>query len=62
MAVGEDDRGRKQYIYHERWRELRDLLNFYRLITFAEQLPPIRATSKPNCGAARSIATRCWRR
>jgi DNA topoisomerase-1 len=43
MAVGEDDRGRKQYIYHERWRELRDLLNFYRLITFAEQLPTIRA-------------------
>lgn len=43
MAVGEDDRGRKQYIYHERWRELRDLLNFYRLITFAERLPAIRA-------------------
>jgi DNA topoisomerase-1 len=42
LAVGEDDRGRKQYIYHERWRELRDLLNFYRLITFAEQLPTIR--------------------
>ncbi len=43
MAVGEDDRGRKQYIYHERWRELRDLLNFYRLINFAEQLPAVRA-------------------
>ncbi len=43
MAVGEDDRGRKQYIYHERWRELRDLLNFYRLISFAEHLPLIRA-------------------
>ncbi|MDP9093092.1 MAG: DNA topoisomerase IB [Actinomycetota bacterium] len=42
MAVGEDDRGRKQYIYHARWRELRDLLNFYRLITFGEQLPTIR--------------------
>jgi DNA topoisomerase I len=43
LAVGEDDRGRKQYIYHERWRGLRDLLNFYRLISFAEHLPPIRA-------------------
>ena len=42
LAIGEDDRGRKQYIYHERWRELRDLLNFYRLINFAEHLPPIR--------------------
>ncbi len=43
MVVGEDERGRKQYIYHERWRELRDLLNFYRLITFAEQLGPVRS-------------------
>jgi DNA topoisomerase-1 len=43
MAVGEDDRGRKQYIYHERWRELRDMLNFYRLIAFAEHLPTVRA-------------------
>jgi DNA topoisomerase I len=43
LAVGEDDRGRKQYIYHEKWRALRDLLNFYRLISFAEHLPPVRA-------------------
>jgi DNA topoisomerase-1 len=42
LAVGEDDRGRKQYIYHERWRELRDLLNFYRLISFAEHLSAVR--------------------
>jgi DNA topoisomerase I len=42
VAVGEDERGRKQYIYHERWRTLRDLLNFYRLITFGEYLPVIR--------------------
>jgi DNA topoisomerase-1 len=42
MAVGEDDRGRKQYVYHPRWRELRDVLNFYRLITFGERLPTIR--------------------
>ncbi|MBV9594227.1 MAG: DNA topoisomerase IB [Actinobacteria bacterium] len=42
MAVGEDDRGRKQYIYHERWRTLRDMLNFYRLISFGEHLPRVR--------------------
>jgi DNA topoisomerase-1 len=42
MAIGEDDRGRKQYIYHERWRDLRDQLNFYRLISFGEHLPEIR--------------------
>jgi DNA topoisomerase-1 len=42
MAVGEDDRGRKQYLYHQRWRELRDMLNFYRLISFGERLPLVR--------------------
>lgn len=43
LAVGEDDRGRRQYVYHERWRSLRDQLNFYRLIGFGEALPVIRA-------------------
>jgi DNA topoisomerase-1 len=43
LAVGEDDRGRRQYIYHERWRSLRDQLNFYRLIGFGDALPMIRA-------------------
>ncbi|HET6877563.1 MAG TPA: DNA topoisomerase IB [Jatrophihabitans sp.] len=43
LAVGEDDRARRQYIYHERWRALRDQLNFYRLIGFGEALPTIRA-------------------
>jgi len=43
LATGEDDRGRKQYIYHPRWRAIRDLLNFYRLILFAEQLSTIRS-------------------
>jgi DNA topoisomerase-1 len=42
VAMGEDDRGRKQYIYHERWRDLRDQLNFYRLIAFGEHLSEIR--------------------
>ena len=43
LATGEDDRGRKQYVYHPKWRALRDLLNSYRLIVVAEQLPTIRA-------------------
>lgn len=43
LAVGDDERGRRQYIYHERWRSLRDQLNFYRLIGFAAGLPAIRA-------------------
>ena len=43
LAVGDDERGRRQYIYHERWRSLRDQLNFYRLIGFGDALPVIRA-------------------
>jgi DNA topoisomerase I len=43
LAVGDDERGRRQYIYHERWRSIRDQLNFYRLIGFGEALPVIRA-------------------
>lgn len=43
LAIGEDERGRRQYIYHPKWRELRDLLNFYRLSMLADGLPAIRA-------------------
>ncbi|HEY2165762.1 MAG TPA: DNA topoisomerase IB [Jatrophihabitantaceae bacterium] len=42
LATGEDDRGRKQYIYHPKWRELRDMLNAYRLIAVGESLPAVR--------------------
>jgi DNA topoisomerase-1 len=42
LATGEDDSGRKQYLYHPRWREIRDLLNAYRLIVVGEHLPAIR--------------------
>ncbi len=42
LATGYDERGRKQYIYHPRWRAVRDMLNFYRLILFANHLSEIR--------------------
>ncbi|MHA3705023.1 DNA topoisomerase IB [Jatrophihabitans sp. YIM 134969] len=42
LATGHDERGRKQYIYHPRWRELRDILNFYRLLVFTGHLGAIR--------------------
>lgn len=41
-ATGIDDRGRTQYLYHERWREIRDLINFYRLSEVGRHLPAIR--------------------
>jgi DNA topoisomerase-1 len=42
QATGRDDRGRKQYRYHERWREVRDENKYERIIVFGQALPKIR--------------------
>jgi DNA topoisomerase-1 len=42
QATGRDARGRKQYRYHDRWREVRDENKFERLADFAKALPTIR--------------------
>src|SRR3982750_4266889 len=42
QATGRDARGRKQYRYHERGREVRDENKFGRLGKFAKALPNIR--------------------
>ena len=42
QATGRDARRRKQYRYHERWREVRDENKFSRLADFAKALPQIR--------------------
>ena len=42
QATGRDDRDREQYIYHERWRAIRDANKFDHLVDFAETLPAIR--------------------
>ena len=43
QATGRDARGRKQYRYHDRWREVRDTAKYARLLDFATALPRIRA-------------------
>jgi DNA topoisomerase-1 len=42
QATGRDARGRKQYRYHPRWREVRDDTKFGRMAAFARALPRIR--------------------
>src|SRR5512132_2288479 len=42
QATGRDARRRKQYRYHERWREVRDENKFGRLADFAKALPQVR--------------------
>ena len=42
QATGRDARRRKQYRYHERWREVRDESKYGRLVEFGRALPRIR--------------------
>jgi DNA topoisomerase-1 len=42
QAVGRDARGRRQYRYHPRWREVRDSAKYEHVIAFARALPRIR--------------------
>ena len=42
QATGRDARGRKQYRYHPRWRELRDATKFDRMVDIGEALPGLR--------------------
>ena len=42
QATGFDKRGRKQYRYHPRWREIRDAAKFSRLAAFGRALPALR--------------------
>lgn len=42
QAVGIDDAGRKQYLYHQQWRLRRDAEKFDRVLTLAHTLPSAR--------------------
>ncbi len=42
QATGYDAKERKQYVYHEKWREVRDRAKFDSLVPFGEALPELR--------------------
>jgi DNA topoisomerase I len=42
QAVGTDVAGRRQYLYHQRWRDRRDQEKFDEMIRFARALPDLR--------------------
>jgi DNA topoisomerase-1 len=42
QAIGRDAKNRKQYRYHERWRQVRDQTKFQRMAAFGAALPTIR--------------------
>jgi DNA topoisomerase-1 len=43
QAVGRDDAGRLQYIYHSAWDDVRAVSKAYRLIEFGKALPRVRS-------------------
>ncbi|WP_214367806.1 DNA topoisomerase IB [Pseudonocardia sp. H11422] len=42
LATGRDARGRKQYRYNPRWREVRDATKYHRMTEFGQALPGLR--------------------
>ncbi len=52
QATARDARGRKQYRYHKRWREVRDETKYHRMVAFARALPTIRAAVERDLRAA----------
>jgi DNA topoisomerase I len=65
QAIGRDARGRKQYRYHSRWRQVRDETKYTRMLAFARALPRIRARAgrdldRPGLTRDRVLATVVW--
>jgi DNA topoisomerase-1 len=64
QATGIDAAGRKQYLYHQRWRSHRDRLKFDSMIAFGESLPRLRRrlgrdlTARANRRGARATEAR----
>jgi DNA topoisomerase-1 len=68
QATGRDARGRKQYRYHPRWRQVRDEGKYGKMLLFGRALPTIRARVErdlakrglPRGRCSRQSST-CWR-
>jgi DNA topoisomerase I len=53
QATGRDAAGRKQYLYHERWRHRRDQQKFDEMLDFARALPRLRRKVAEDLGGRR---------
>jgi DNA topoisomerase I len=62
QALGTDDAGRRQYLYHPAWRARRDKAKFDRVLDFATRLPKARLIAAddlrlPGMPRSRALAT-----
>ena len=62
QATGRDARGRKQYRYHTRWREVRDENKYEKLISFAQRCPEFVAAWPATCAEKDYLVKKYWRR
>jgi DNA topoisomerase-1 len=65
QVTARDARGRKQYRYHARYREIRDGTKFSRMVQFSQVLPAIRQrverdVSHPTLSREKVLATVVW--
>jgi DNA topoisomerase IB len=65
QAVGLDDAGRKQYLYHPEWRRRRDAEKHDRVLELAERLPAVRKKIRddlvsPGLTGERVLAGALW--
>jgi DNA topoisomerase-1 len=65
QATGFDDRGRKQYIYHQKWIELSQQTKFDKLVDFGLKLPKVRSRVRYDLSGKkpdlkRVVATIVW--
>lgn len=56
QVIGNDAKGRRQYIYHERWAEVREAVKAARLKRFGKALPSIRR--RIACDIAKPLTSR----
>jgi len=50
QATGRDAKGRKQYRYHARFREVRESIKYEHVVEFADELPSIREKVRDHMG------------
>jgi DNA topoisomerase IB len=55
QATGVDAAGRKQYLYHERWRAHRDRLKFDSMLGFGQALPRLRRRVRRDLARERDL-------
>lgn len=65
QATGKDEKGRKQYIYHEKWHEISKQNKFNKMYTFSQILPQLRSKIETdmaisNLSQEKILATIVW--